>query len=146
MANYVTYDGSITGMPKSNTAKATPGDTSTLCVRRGYANSAKQTFDNADIVHVMPVYAGEVILSVWTRVVTIEDTANAEVEIGIDGNSLFLANVPVATANAVAVSDAIGLHVGSNADITLTPNNGVALDTGVVEVCAVISKSFTEKN
>jgi hypothetical protein len=144
MANYVTYDGTIQDMPKMNCAKATPGDTSTIMVRRGYANTAKQTLNNADIAHVMPVYVGEVILKVWTRVITAESTANAELEIGIDGGKEFLANVPVAAANAVAISDDIGYHVGSNADITVTPNNGVAVDTGVVEICALVTKSFTE--
>lgn len=140
MTNYNFQNGSITDVLP--TPIATPGDLSTVVVRRGVVDGSKQTLTaGTDVAQVFPVYAGEVILCVWTRVKTAE-TANAEVEVGIDAGQEFAANVPITTANAVVTVADRGYHVGSNAKLTLFPNNGVDMDAGVVEVAAMISKSF----
>jgi hypothetical protein len=142
MANYVFYDGSIAGTPKLN--EATPGDTNTMSIRRGFVDSTKQTLNAADVARVFPVYAGEIIIGAVIRVHTAESTSNAAVDVGVDGGSEFGTDAAVTTINTVTPNFAASYWVAANGNFTLVPNNAVALDTGVIEVMAFITKGFTK--
>jgi hypothetical protein len=141
MANYCFYDGTISGVPK--TPIATPGDVSTVVIRRGFADTTKQNLANADIGMVFPLYAGEIVLGAWYRMIVQEDTANAKVQMGVDGGSEFGgANTAVATNNTV-VANFVSKHIAANGNLTLSPQNAVTLDAAKFEVGAIITKSFT---
>ena len=146
MTNYKFFDGSIDENPRSQTAYATAGDNNEICVRRAHVDTTKQTLTAAtpDIAQVIPVRINEVILGVWVRIDTIESTASAEFSIGFDGdNNRFMDDVVCAVANTVSSEMQEAVHVANNSShITLVPSNDVDLDTGVIEVCALISTSF----
>jgi hypothetical protein len=142
MATYNFYDGSIRGTEVLNIA--TPGDTSTLVIRRGFVDTTKQILNNADVAQVFPVYAGEVIIGAWFRVITADATANLTVDFGIDGAGNFALDALTTPANLCVENFANVLHVAANANVTLSPTNAVAIDTGVFEVVALITKSFSK--
>jgi hypothetical protein len=141
----VFYDASIAGNNhKQSTAYTTPGDNNQMCVRRAFVDTSKQTLTaNTDIGQAIPLSINEVVLGVWCRVATAESTANATFTIGLDAdNERFIDSVVATTANTVASEWDI-YHVSSNTQhITVYPGNGVDLDTAVIEVSALISKSF----
>lgn len=140
MTNYCFYDGSITGLEATKNW-ATPGDTSEVKIRRGWVDTTKQTLNAADVARVFPVYAGEVILAAGLRVKTADSTSNCAVDLGVDGGYEFGADLVVTAANSVEVNIA-GVYVAANGNFTLVPNNSVAVDAGVFEVFALITKSF----
>jgi len=146
MTTYKYFDGSIAKNPRSQTAYATPGDNNQIFVRRAHVDTSKQSLTAAtpDIAQVIPLAINEVVLGVWVRVVTVESTANAEFSIGFDAvNNQFLDGIPCTPANTTASEFTETVHVANNSShITLVPSNSVDLDTGVIEVCALISKSF----
>ena len=146
MTTYKFFDGSIDENPRSQTAYATPGDNNQICVRRAHVDTTKQTLtaSTPDIAQVIPLAINEVVLGVWVRIETVESTSNAEFHIGLDAvNNQFLDGIPAATANTVSSEFTEAVHVANNSShITLVPSNSVDLDTGVIEVCALISKSF----
>jgi hypothetical protein len=148
MTNYKFFDGSIDENPRSQTAYTTAGDNNQIFVRRAHVDTTKQTLTAAtpDIAQVIPVAINEVILGVWVRIETIESTASAEFSIGFDAvNNQFMDDVVVAVANTVSSEFTEAVHVANNSShITLVPSNSVDLDTGVIEVCALISKSFNK--
>ena len=146
MSTYKFFDGSIDNNPKSQTAYTTPGDNNSIFVRRAHVDTTKQSLTAAtpDIAQVIPLAINEVVLGVWVRIETVESTANAEFSIGMDAvNNQFMDNVVIATANTVSSEFGEAVHVANNSShITLVPSNSVDIDTGVIEVCALISKSF----
>lgn len=146
MATYKTFDGSISNTKRQQTAYTTPGDNNQIFVRRGFVDTTKQSLVAAtpDIAQVIPVAVNEVVLGVWVRIETIESTASAEFSIGLDAvNNQFMDDVVVAVANTVSSEFTEAVHIANNSShITLVPSNSVNIDTGVIEVCALISKSF----
>lgn len=145
MAAYNFYNtGSSSDIAKHSVA--TPGDTSTVIVRRGIVNTALQNLTfNADQAYVFPIYAGETVLGAWYRMITAEGTSNAKINAGFGATGVELANNgAVATANAVVSNMTLNYHCGTNTNFVLWPNNGVAIDAGVFEVGAIITKAMTE--
>jgi hypothetical protein len=144
MANYDFYNSgtstAVSGIETPN--EATPGDTSTLKIRRGRVDSTKQTLNAADVARVFPIYAGEIVLGVFIKVDTAESTSDAAVDVGVDGGGEFGTDVLVTTANAVAGNWEAPQFVSANGNLTLVPNNSVAVDTGIINVAAVITKDF----
>jgi hypothetical protein len=123
---------------------ATPGDTSTMYVRRGRVDVTKAANGNisdGDVMRVFPVYAGEIILGVWVVVDTAETTTNAEIEIGIDAGKLMGVNVVLTPAN-YTLGNTTGDHVHTDGNLTLLANNGVTLNSATINVLAVITKDF----
>jgi hypothetical protein len=141
MANFCFYDGSIAGIAK--TPVSTPGDNSTVIIRRGYIDTTKQSLANADFGKAFPVFPGEVIIGTWYRMIVQEDTANAKLQLGIDGGAEWGANTAVATNNTTVSNFAAAKHIAAAGNVTVSPQNGVALDAAIIEVGAFISKSFT---
>ena len=127
---------------------ATPGDLSTVIVRRGIVNTVPQALTyNADVANVLPVYAGETVLGAWYRVITGDATANAKINAGFGASGVELANNgAVATANTVVSNMTLNYHCASNTNFCLWPNNGVAIDAGVFEVGLLITKAMTESD
>lgn len=145
MTTYQFYDGSITDNPKQQLAYTTPGDNNELVVRRGFVDTTKQTLTaNTDIGQAIPLAKNEIVLGVWCRVATAESSSNAEFTVGLDtDNERFIDNVVATTANTAASDMTAIVPVTSNTQtITVFPNNGVDLDTAVIEVAALITKSF----
>lgn len=142
MANYCFYDGSIRGTEVLNIS--TPGDTSTIVLRRGFVDTTKQILNNADNAQVFPVYAGEVIIGAWYRVITADATSNCAVDLGIDGAANFASDQPTTPANLCVENFGNVLHVAANGNMTLSPTNAVAIDAGVFEVVALITKSYSK--
>jgi hypothetical protein len=146
MTTYVFFDGSITDNPKSQTAYATPGDNNQMVVRRAHVDTSKQTLTAAtpDIAQAIPLAKNEVVLGVWVRVATAESTANATFTVGLDAvNDKFVSDVVATTANTMASEFTLPVAITSNTQaITIVPSNSVDLDTAVIEVAALVSKSF----
>jgi len=140
MSNYCFYDGTITGVEKTG-QYAAPGDTSEVKVRRGWVDTTKQTLNASDVARVFPVYADEIILAAGLRVKTADATSNCAVDLGVDGGYEFGADLVVTAANSVEVNIS-GYYVAANGNFTLVPNNAVAVDAGVFEVFAIITKAF----
>ena len=147
MTTYKFYDGSITNMERQQTAYATPGQSTQICVRRGFVDTSKQTLTaDTDIGQAIPLAKNEVVLGVWVRIETAESTSNAEFSVGLDAdNEYFMDPVLATPANLVATEFGLGVAITSNNQaITVYPNNGVDLDTLVVEVCALVSTSLNQ--
>jgi non-canonical (house-cleaning) NTP pyrophosphatase len=147
MTTYKFYDASLSGNNhKQNTAYATPGDNNQICVRRATVDTSKQTLtaSTPDIAQAIPLSINEVVLGVWVRVATAESTANCEFSVGLDADNVrFIDPVVATTANTVASEFTEAVHVASNTQhITVVPSNSVDMDTAVIEVAALISKSF----
>ncbi len=146
MSTYKTFDGSIDDTERQQTAYATPGDNNSIVVRRGWVDTSKQTLTGAtpDIAQAIPVAINEVVLGVWVRVETVEATANEEFSVGFDAvNNQFMDNVITTTANTVSSEFTEAIHVANNSShITVVPSNSVDMAAVVIEVCALISKSF----
>jgi hypothetical protein len=145
MTTYKFFDDSITGNKRQNTAYATPGDNNQLCVRRAAVDTTKQTLTaNTDIGQAIPLAKNEIVLGVWVRVATAEGTADATFSVGLDAdNEKFMDPVVATTANTVASEFTLAVPVTSNSQhITIYPNNGVDLDSAVIEVAALVSLSF----
>jgi hypothetical protein len=147
MTTYKFFDGSIDENPRSQTAYATPGDNNQTCVRRAHVDTTKQTLTAAtpDIAQVIPLAKNEIVLGVWVRVATAEDTANAEFSVGLDADTVrFIDDVVATTANTAAI-EMLAVAVTSNSQhITVVPSNSVNLDSAIIEVCALISLSNDE--
>lgn len=147
MATYNYYNtGSANDLAKR--AHATPGDLSTVIVRRGIVNTVPQALTHADDEgYVLPVYAGETVLGAWYRVITAEGTANAKINAGFGATGVELANNGAVTpANTVVANMTLNYHCASNTNFNLWPNNGVAIDAGVFEVGLIITKAMTESD
>ena len=142
MTTYKFFDGSIDGLEAYSTAYATPGDNNQIVVRRAWVDTSKQTLtaSTPDIAQAIPLAKNEIVLGVWVRVATAESTANATFSVGLDAiNNKFLDGVVATTANTAAV-EMLAVPVTSNSQhITVVPSNSVNLDTGVIEVCALVS-------
>lgn len=144
MADYDITDGSISGHPVPQ--EASPGDLNTVFIRRGVFNSAIQNLANAQSVNVIQINAGEIVLDVWARMVTAESTANADCDLGFGegsevGDGLITAD---SAANTVFYNANFTPYHFANANaVTIFVDNGVALDTAKIEVCALITKSFS---
>jgi len=142
MTTYNFTDGSIAGHAP---AESTPGDINTITIRRGIVNSVNQNLANADVAQVIKLNAGEVVLDVWARMITAETTAHCDCNLGFGGG------VEVGDELVTADSSANTMFYNANFTpyyfatanyVTLAPNNGVTMDTGVVEVCAIVTKAF----
>lgn len=147
MATYNYYNtGSANDLAKR--AHATPGDLSTVIVRRGIVNTVPQALTyNDDEAAVIPVYAGETVLGGWYRVITGDATANAKINAGFGTTGVELANNgAVATANTVVSNMTLNYHCASNTNLCLWPNNGVSIDAAVFEVGLIITKAMTESD
>jgi len=145
MATYKFYDGSINGLERQQTAFATPGQSTGIVVRRGFVDTTKQTLTgDTDIGQAIPLAKNEVVLGVWIRLETAETSGNAEFSVGLDAdNEYFMDPVLATPANLVATEFGLGVAITSNNQaITIFPNNGVDLDTAVIEVCALVSTSL----
>lgn len=145
MTTYKFYNGSIDGLNKYNEAYATPGDQNQICVRRSWVDTSKQTLTaNTDIGQAIPLSINEIVLGVWVRVATAESTSNATFSVGLDSDNVrFMDPVVATTANTVASEFTEAVPVTSNTmHITVYPNNGVDLDTAVIEVAALVTKSY----
>jgi hypothetical protein len=144
MANYDFYGSgestAVAGIKRMNFS--TPGDTSTVTLRRGRVDGTKQTISSSsDVARVFPVYAGEIILGVWIKVDTVETTANCAIEIGIDGGATFGTDILITGANFVQ-GNITGDHVASDGNLTINANNGEDIDTGIINITAMIAKDF----
>ena len=147
MTTYKYYDGSISGMERQQTAYATPGQSTQICVRRGHVDTTKQTLTaNTDIGQAIPLAKNEVVLGVWVRIETAETTGNAEFAVGLDADNEYWIDPMLATpANAVGSEfTQITAVTSNNQAITVFPNNGQDLDTAVIEVCALVSTSLNQ--
>ncbi len=145
MTTYKFYDKSIAGNNhKQSTAYTTPGDNNGLCVRRAFVDTTKQTLTaNTDIGQAIPLSINEVVLGVWTRVATAEDTSNATFTVGLDAdNERFIDSVDATSANTVASEWDIFPVTSNTMHITVYPGNGVDLDAAIIEVAVLISKSY----
>lgn len=146
MTTYVFHDGSIDDLRQYNEAYATPGDNNQIVVRRGWVDTSKQTLTGAtpDIAQAVPLAKNEIVLGVWVRVATVESTSNARFSVGLDSDNVrFIDDVTATTANTVASEFTEAVHVSSNTQaITVVPSNSVDLDTAVIEVAALVSKSL----
>ena len=146
MTTYKFFDGSISKLPKYNTAYATPGDNNSIVVRRAWVDTSYQTLTAAtpDIAQAIPLAKNEVVLGVWCRVATAESTVNCTFSVGLDStNNKFLDGVVATTANTVASELTLAVPVTSNSQhITVVPSNSVDMDTAVIEVCALVSVSI----
>lgn len=145
MATYNYYNTGSSN-DKAKRSIATPGDLSTVIVRRGIVNTVPQALThNDDEARIFPIYAGETVLGAWYRVITAEGTANAKINAGFGDSGVELANNGAVTAANVVVSNmTLNYHCATNTNFTLWPNNGVAIDAGVFEVGAIITKAMTE--
>jgi len=138
-------DGSISAHPVYPVA--TPGDLNTLAVRHGFLNTKVSGVDNGVICNIIPVYAGEVVIDVWARIIETETTANADCDLGFAGGAEVGANLVTAdSANNTMFHNVTyqPIYFAANNAVTLQPNNGVALDTLVLEVAAIVVKAFDE--
>jgi len=138
-------DGSINGIEA--VPEATPGDLNTVCVRKGFLNSAIQSVANGVICNVIMVNAGEVVLDVWARMITAESTANADCDLGFAGGAEVGGNLVTADSAANTMfynANFTPYYFAAENAITIQPNNAVALDTGVIEVSAIIVKAFNK--
>ena len=126
-------------------ATATPGDTSTITVRRGICDTTKQNLDNTEIAQVVPIFAGEVVLDIWAFVATADATSNAALDLGFAGGAEGEANGVITTANHILHNEAfVPLYFAANNYVTLVPQNSVAVDAAVIEVCAIVTKAFSK--
>lgn len=145
MATYDITDGSIERHPVPQ--EASPGDLNTVFIRRGVYNSAIQNLANTQSVNVIQINAGEIVLDVWARMITAESTANADCNLGFAGGTEVGDELVTADSAANTVfynANFTPYHFAAANAITLKANNGVALDTAVIEVCALITKSFNK--
>jgi hypothetical protein len=140
MSTYNFANGSIAGTRRSN--QASPGDSNTMQIRRGFVDTTKQNLANADVAQCIAITAGEVVTQCWIRTITADATSNATIDVVIDGTTV-VADHATGTANSIK-SNAVPIHVGNSGYISLSPTNGVAIDAGVFEVCAVVTKSFSK--
>ena len=125
-------------------ATSTPGEVRPK-VRRGFCDTTKQALAAADIAQVVPIYAGEVVLHLWMRVITVDATSNPELDLGFAGGAQCATNIVVTTANAFTHNVTFAaIAFAANNYVTLCPQNGVAIDAGVFEVCALVVKSHDQ--
>lgn len=145
MSTYDFYnlDTSDTDHKYTKQPEATPGDLPMVLVRRGWVNTVKQNLANADVGNAIPINAGEVVCDVYARVITDDDTSNLTVDIGFAGGTEIVADGSLATENAILANGTFTpVHFAADNAVTLSPTNGVAIDEAVVEVVAMITKSF----
>ena len=143
MTTYNFTDGSVARHPIAQ--ESTPGDLNGITVRRGIVNSAIQNLANADVAQVVKINAGEIVLDVWARMITAESTANCDCNLGFGGGAEVGDELVTADSAANTVfhnATFAPIHFNAANMITLSPNNAVTMDTGVVEICALITKSF----
>jgi len=107
MATYVWYDGSISDVSKTAIHTSEEDE---VFVRRAIVDCSKQTLNagDGDVLQVLPVYAGETVLSAHIRVITAE-TTNGTCDLGYGGS----AN---AWGNALALDSAAGSILGATHD------------------------------
>jgi hypothetical protein len=149
MADYNFYDpnaaNAVTNYPSGKLPEATPGDMSNITIRRGRIDTSKQTINAGEKARWAPVYAGEVVIGVVGVIDTAETTANCDVDCGIDGGTEFggaNAYTLDSAANTVFVDFGNATYVASDGNLTLEPNNSVAMDTAVVNMMAFIVKDI----
>ena len=143
MTTYNFYTNSSLQFNGGKPATATPGDTSTIKVRRGICDTTKQQLNNADVAQVVPVFAGEVVLDMYARVITADTTTNLDLEVGFGGGTELGQNVATTPANLLHTNgNFVPLYFAANNYATIMPNNAVACDAGVFEVVLVVTKSF----
>lgn len=143
MTAYKFYDGSIAGCQIPQ--EATPGDLNEFKIRRGFVDTTKQNLANADVAQAIKINAGEIVSAIWYRVITAEGTANAKLDLGFNGGTEGATDLAVTPANTIGADmpnfDGPYYFAATNY-VTLSPTNGVGVDAGVFEVCAVVSKGF----
>jgi len=102
---------------------------------------------NADVANVIPIHAGEIVLDVWARMITAESTANCDCNLGFAGGTEVGDELVTADSAANTMfynANFTPFYFAAANFVTLSPNNAVAMDTGVVEVCALITKAFNK--
>lgn len=143
MTAYNFFDGSIAGNPIPQ--EATPGDLNEFKIRRGFVDTTKQALANADVANAIKINAGEQVHAIWYRVITAEGTSNAKLDLGFAGGTESGTDFAVTPANTIG-ADAPNFdgpyYFAATNYVTLSPTNGVGIDAGVFEVCAVITKGF----
>ena len=144
MSTYNFYTNAVLQAGGGKPPTATPGDTSELKVRRATVDTTKQSLSSGDIAQAVPIYAGEIVLDFFAWVKTADTTTNCAVDLGFEGGAQGGANLAgIKTVNTVLHNATfVPLYFSANNYVTLTPQNSVAIDAAVVEVCAVVTKAF----
>lgn len=145
MSTYNFTNGSIAGNPVPQ--EATPGDLNEFKIRRGFVDTTKQALANGDVAQAVKINAGEIVSAIWYRVITAEGTANAKLDLGFGGGTESGTDFAVTPANTIG-ADAPNFdgpyYFAADNYVTISPTNGVAVDAGVFEVCALVSKGFNK--
>ena len=115
---------------------------SQLRVRRGVVDFSKQSVAATQVANAVKLFPGDIVHDVYCRVITAESTTNGAVDVGFNGGAEVAADFDIETANNFNSNVTLvpTLFVANNA-VTLTPNNGVACNSGKVEVMVVLTKS-----